>query len=322
VFEYRFTNSSIAVLFIIIPPQETHVEKEHKGCSLLSSDTIISASPSDKSIASSRPKRNSSTEAVQQLGPTGRPKRTPPQAKLYEPGESTSSGKKTSRESSSSSSATKKAKKVKQSLPLCKCPSCDKVLAPQGIYGHFGRVHSGQLDNGDVSRFEWSKVRYACPFCPSSDKPKIFSSLDTLETHVEKNHAVCEIIRPNMNPKGAAMKSDKELAAATKGRESVRKSERERQQRRTSFRSSNEDYEEVVPEVKPTYDCPKCDKKGMTKQGLHTHYGMVHGGKVNMKQVKVNRPGKSSRRAAAKKVAAKQDTNTDDDSGDGYRIGP
>eukprot|EP00577_Skeletonema_sp_RCC1716_P003627 CAMPEP_0113417350 /NCGR_PEP_ID=MMETSP0013_2-20120614/25602_1 /TAXON_ID=2843 ORGANISM="Skeletonema costatum, Strain 1716" /NCGR_SAMPLE_ID=MMETSP0013_2 /ASSEMBLY_ACC=CAM_ASM_000158 /LENGTH=1594 /DNA_ID=CAMNT_0000304465 /DNA_START=260 /DNA_END=5040 /DNA_ORIENTATION=- /assembly_acc=CAM_ASM_000158 len=295
---------------------ETHVLKEHKGCSLLSADTVVNASPSENSLASSRPKRNSEST---QLGPTGRPKRTPPQAKLYEPGESASSGKKPSSRESTSSATKKKANK--QSLPLCKCPSCDKVLAPQGIYGHFGRVHSGQLDNGDVSRFEWSKVRYACPFCPSSDKPKIFSSLDTLETHVDKNHAVCEIIRPNMNPKGTAMKSDKELAAAAtkSSRESSRKSERERQQR-TSL--SNEDYEDVPPEVKPTYDCPKCDKKGMTKQGLHTHYGMVHGGKVNMKQVKVNRPGKSRRAAAAKKVVAKQDTTTDDDSGDGYRIGP
>ena len=290
------------------------MEKEHRACSLLSADTVMNASPSDSSLPSSRPKRKSNSEPVQ-LGPTGRPKRSPPQAKLYEPGESTSAGKKTAPRESSSSA---KKKAPKQSLPLCKCPSCDKVLAPQGIYGHFGRVHSGQLDNGEVSRFEWSKVRYACPFCPSSDKPKIFSSLDTLDSHVDKSHAMCEVIRPNMNPKGTAMKSDRELTTSSKNRESSssRKSERERP-KRTSF--TKDDYEEV-PEVKPTYDCPKCDKKGMTKQGLHTHYGMVHGGKVNMKQVKVNLPGKS-RRAAAKKVAAREDT-TDDDSGDGYRIGP
>ena len=292
--------------------QETHVCKKHKGCSLLSTDTIMNASsPSENSISSTRPKRNA--ESVQ-LGPTGRPKRSPPQPKLYEPGESASAKKKAAaRESSSSSSSAKK--KAKQSLPLCKCPSCDKVLAPQGIYGHFGRVHSGQLDNGEVSRFEWSKVRFACPFCPSSDRPKIYGTLEKLEAHVDKAHSTCEIIRPNINPKGTAMKSDRELAAASKKKDSARKSDRPRQQR-TSFST---EVVKDVGEVQPTYDCPKCDKKGMTKQGLHTHYGMVHGGKVNMNQVKVNWPGKSRRTSANKKVAKK---NASHDKGDTNRIGP
>ena len=30
-----------------------------------------------------------------------------------------------------------------------------------------------------------------------------------------------------------------------------------------------------------TYNCPKCPKQNMTKQGLATHYGMVHGGKIS-----------------------------------------
>jgi len=29
------------------------------------------------------------------------------------------------------------------------------------------------------------------------------------------------------------------------------------------------------------YNCPKCTKKDMSKQGLYTHYGMVHGGKIS-----------------------------------------
>lgn len=280
------------------------MDKEHKGCSLLSTDTVMNPSPSESSsLAASRPKRN--TEPTPSW-PTGRPKRSPSQAQPYEP---SSFEWKSPRESSSSQN-----KKTKSSLPLCRCPSCDKVLAPQGLYGHFGRVHSGQLDNGKIHRFEWSKVRYVCPFCPSSDNPKIYSTLESLEGHIDKSHDVCVLIRPNMNPKGMAMKSDRELAASSKSKESSRKSDRDRQQR-TSF--SYEEYEEV-PEVKPTYDCPKCDKKGMTKQGLHTHYGMVHGGKVDMKEVKINR-GKS-RRASAQRVVARDDSIDDD--GDGYRIGP
>lgn len=30
-----------------------------------------------------------------------------------------------------------------------------------------------------------------------------------------------------------------------------------------------------------TYNCPKCSKQNMSKQGLYTHYGMVHGGKLS-----------------------------------------
>ena len=30
-----------------------------------------------------------------------------------------------------------------------------------------------------------------------------------------------------------------------------------------------------------TYNCPKCTKVNMSKQGLYTHYGMVHGGKLS-----------------------------------------
>eukprot|EP00574_Skeletonema_japonicum_P003005 CAMPEP_0201719804 /NCGR_PEP_ID=MMETSP0593-20130828/4921_1 /ASSEMBLY_ACC=CAM_ASM_000672 /TAXON_ID=267983 /ORGANISM="Skeletonema japonicum, Strain CCMP2506" /LENGTH=567 /DNA_ID=CAMNT_0048210323 /DNA_START=62 /DNA_END=1765 /DNA_ORIENTATION=+ len=30
-----------------------------------------------------------------------------------------------------------------------------------------------------------------------------------------------------------------------------------------------------------TYNCPKCAKQNMSKQGLYTHYGMVHGGKIS-----------------------------------------
>eukprot|EP00984_Skeletonema_dohrnii_P026030 scaffold15288_cov91-Skeletonema_dohrnii-CCMP3373.AAC.3 len=30
-----------------------------------------------------------------------------------------------------------------------------------------------------------------------------------------------------------------------------------------------------------TYNCPKCPKQNMSKQGLYTHYGMVHGGKIS-----------------------------------------
>ena len=30
-----------------------------------------------------------------------------------------------------------------------------------------------------------------------------------------------------------------------------------------------------------TYNCPKCSKQNMSKQGLYTHYGMVHGGKIS-----------------------------------------
>jgi hypothetical protein len=285
---------------------EAHVDKEHKGCALLSADTVMNASPSEDSIAASRPKRNSDSKPI--LSSTGRPKRSPPQADKYEPG---SAEWKSPREGGGSGSKKKKA--AKSSHPLCKCPSCDKVLAPQGLYGHFGRVHSGQLDTGSVSRFEWSKVRYACPFCPSSNNPKIYNTFESLEGHVNKSHNACEVIRPG-NSKGAAMKSDKELAAKEKSKQNgSRKSDRERQQR-TTF--SNQEYEDE-PEVKETYDCPKCDKKGMTKQGLHTHYGMVHGGKVNMKQVKINRGKK--RRATTKRAPSKADTTDDDD--DGYQVG-
>lgn len=37
----------------------------------------------------------------------------------------------------------------------------------------------------------------------------------------------------------------------------------------------------VLEDKDQKYNCPKCTKKDMSKQGLYTHYGMVHGGKIS-----------------------------------------
>ena len=39
--------------------------------------------------------------------------------------------------------------------------------------------------------------------------------------------------------------------------------------------------------VKPLYNCPDCDKKNLTKNGLAAHFGMKHGGTVDWDLVKV-----------------------------------
>eukprot|EP00581_Thalassiosira_minuscula_P011211 CAMPEP_0183722022 /NCGR_PEP_ID=MMETSP0737-20130205/14100_1 /TAXON_ID=385413 /ORGANISM="Thalassiosira miniscula, Strain CCMP1093" /LENGTH=1794 /DNA_ID=CAMNT_0025952109 /DNA_START=293 /DNA_END=5677 /DNA_ORIENTATION=+ len=241
----------------------------------------------------------------------------------------------------SSSGALKgKPPKQKYSHPLCKCPECTKILLPPGLFGHFGRVHSGQL-GGETARFDWKNVTYACPFCPDDltyedSLPHIFQTIELLEEHVGNDHANCHLTRPNAlnngsNRSGSSSAKPDFVGSASSMNAPARKSQRSR---RSSAGEGQEDADgdndsdspnattrksqrsrrsvenvAMVSEAlnrnqcsvasskqqrvnsddddstKPLYNCPDCDKKNLTKHGLHAHYGMKHGGSVDMSMI-------------------------------------
>jgi hypothetical protein len=185
---------------------------------------------------------------------------------------------------------------------LCKCPNCNKILPPQGIHSHFVQVHSGQLD-GSIAKFEWKGVSYICPFCPvdSDVSPRAFGTIELAEAHVRNRHPNCILIIPNsLAPKTSPSSVD--------GDAPMRKSQRRTQ--RSSMLHPYIDHDlagasksqggryplvnrGTVPredESKPLYKCPACAKTNLTKQGLHAHYGMKHGGRVDIERVETINP--------------------------------
>ncbi|KAL3815518.1 hypothetical protein ACHAXA_007374 [Cyclostephanos tholiformis] len=177
---------------------------------------------------------------------------------------------------------------------LCKCPVCDKILPHQGIQGHLVRVHSGQLD-GRIAK-------YICPFCPV-DSDRTFRTIELAEAHVSNRHPNCCLIISNSlnsTPKTSPPSIDPDAP--------MRKSQR--RTKRSSMLRPYIDHDLVVAskrqedrfsvvdrgnvpreeESKPLYKCPDCEKTNLTKQGLHAHYGMKHGGRVDFQRVKMILP--------------------------------
>ncbi|KAL7552957.1 hypothetical protein ACHAWF_016193 [Thalassiosira exigua] len=307
---------------------EAHVNENHPRCELLSEFAYESA---PKSRGKSQPELQKST-----------------------PGKNAASSerRRSSRRQSStaldanppsSSTSCQKLPSQQSSLPLCKCPACPKILPPQGLCGHFGRVHSGQLEGQIAKRFEWEQVSYVCPFCPEElqDKshPNIFGTISLLEHHVEEDHPNCRLTLPNVltgaaNPKSAST-PDVVDSMPPSSRATARTSRRERGSRR--FSSTNDDGDgdaasststpspptglrksqrsrrpppSVInspgspvasstrpkqqcaeeEEWKPLYNCPDCAKQNLSKQGLFSHYGMMHGGKLDLSQIDIINP--------------------------------
>ncbi|KAL9184927.1 hypothetical protein ACHAXT_002704 [Thalassiosira profunda] len=140
-----------------------------------------------------------------------------------------SSSSKEPRPRRGSASEAAKPSKQHQSHPLCKCPSCDRILPPSGLFGHFGRVHSGQVGMGEGKKFEWKNVTYACPFCPDADEgelPHIFGTYELIEEHVESSHPDCALIKPNASPSrgggGSPSRSNDAALPAKRSRRSSR----------------------------------------------------------------------------------------------------
>lgn len=185
---------------------------------------------------------------------------------------------------------------------LCKCPNCDKILPPQGMHSHFVQVHSSQLD-GNVAKFEWKGFSYLCPFCPedSDVSPRTFGTVERAEAHVRNRHPNCLLIIPNsLAPKTSLPSVDTDVP--------MRKSQRPT--KRSSMLHPYIDHDLVggsksqggryplvkrgtdprEDESKPLYKCPACAKTNLTKQGLHAHYGMIHGGRIDIERVEMINP--------------------------------
>lgn len=163
------------------------------------------------------------------------------------------------------------------SHPLGRCPCCPKILAIRGIFGHFGRVHSG-------IKFDWGKVSYLCPFCDSEgteNATAIYATFDETRAHVDAEHEGCVLVPIGPSRTGSQNETDtpeKEVVAA------VRSSQR----KRTSVSSFDETSTTFSKKSTPQalYQCPSCERT-FNKQGLATHYGMVHSKTLNWEKVKI-----------------------------------
>ena len=202
---------------------------------------------------------------------------------------------------------------------LCKCPSCDKILPPTGLVGHFGRVHSGQLGTGSVEKFSWKKVAFACPFCPEDTyaTPRTFRTIEQAEAHVSNRHPNCLLII-NSNLSGVRIpNTSPPVVFQPDG--TMRKSQRQPQ--RSSMLDEYTDNEPVStksqqgcgPAIKrgavdgDLFKCPfpGCEKTNLSRHGLHAHYGMMHGGSVDFSKVTIILPATTKKSTKQEAVISK-----------------
>lgn len=163
------------------------------------------------------------------------------------------------------------------SHPLGKCPNCPKILLLRGIFGHFGRVHNG-------IKFDWDKVIYLCPFCnvegQEGKEGTMFDSFDETKAHVMACHEGCSLI-----PIGPSRIAQNE--AGTSEKKPSPTAQRTSQRRRTSIAETDAPTSSGKQNSHTLYyQCPSCER-AFTKQGLATHYGMVHSKHLNWDNVKI-----------------------------------
>lgn len=122
--------------------------------------------------------------------------------------------------SSATSSSANKGPKAVHKHPLSKCPCCPNIFLPQGLFGHYARVHSGQL----------------CPFsfCPDVDDGEKDRGL------VADSHDGCFLTRPNaVGPGDGRIKR-----SGSSGMDSAGPKRRVGRPRRSSAESEYNDEEE------------------------------------------------------------------------------
>jgi hypothetical protein len=172
------------------------------------------------------------------------------------------------------------------SHPLAKCPNCPKVLLLRGIFGHFGRVHGGL-------KFDWGKVAYHCPFCDAEGKEcATYTTFEETQAHVEEEHEGCTLV--HITPSTRGNNSSNSSESSENKEDSPPMMLRTSQRKRTSV--SSIDAEDPSPAshnkrgnqttTSILYQCPSCERT-FNKQGLATHYGMVHSKTLNWDKVQI-----------------------------------
>lgn len=174
-----------------------------------------------------------------------------------------------------------KAPRKLSSHPLGKCPNCPKILLLRGIFGHFGRVHNG-------IKFNWDNIIYLCPFCnvegQEGKEGTVFDTFDETKAHVEACHEGCSLIP--IGPSRIASQNE----SGTSERKPPPPASRTSQRKRASISENDVPVSSGRQHSQTLYQCPSCERL-FNKQGLATHYGMVHSKSLNWDNVKVAREG-------------------------------
>ncbi|KAL3794050.1 hypothetical protein HJC23_008938 [Cyclotella cryptica] len=149
--------------------------------------------------------------------------------------------------------------------PLLQCPKCPRILPPRSLFGHYGRLHCPK--GGNSQGFDWSGVRFVCPFCPRPENDThdiaLYNDFDEVQSHVTTHHAGKALIPPLgcLGKKTDGAPSDHVQHTGTV--ESKRPTAAV-----PSFVSSSAFH----------HVCPECKRTFMSRKGVVTHYGMTHGG--------------------------------------------
>ena len=183
------------------------------------------------------------------------------------------------------------------------CPKCDRQgLKRKGLEAHYGMKHGGKVDWPTVTSYEVDEntsvaVRPITHVASSRDEAIPISELSgeilakprSTSAHVEQrgsradeevnpSTAVRPTTRHNSLPKDAALNIAELTGKPTEGWSqdglpgivcALGQETKSVGKLSSSFR----------------YDCPKCDITGLKRKGLESHYGLMHGGKVDWSKV-------------------------------------
>ncbi|KAL7520399.1 hypothetical protein ACHAWX_005126 [Stephanocyclus meneghinianus] len=204
--------------------------------------------------------------------------------------------------------------------PLGKCPHCSKVLPLQALFGHIGRVHSGQLSG---------RVTYLCPFCNHDDDQAaaVYATFEDAELHVHSQHLGCVLLPLGRTLKNSQNEEDASSEYRTHAASSswpksnspsivLRSSHRKRNPPTNSDNITYETFSNKQSSSQILYNCPSCDRV-FNKQGLATHFGMAHYGRLDWEIVNAVDGNNTIKRKAGPQLTNNEVEGDEDEDIDG-----
>ena len=129
-------------------------------------------------------------------------------------------------------------------------------------------------------------MTYLCPFCNEerTNKGNEVTFYDTFEetrAHVESYHEGCVLVQ--IGPSRKSSQSESSVSSPKVSLDAVRSSQRKRNSISIAKKANTTS---IIQSTQMIYQCPSCERT-FNKQGLATHYGIVHSKTLNWDEVKV-----------------------------------